>query len=59
MIKCIYRDFEEILPHCDKEADYIYIGKSYCAEHLEIRAAENKQIREEQEEELKKLESSE
>ena len=41
MIKCIYRNAERAPePHCDKEADYIYLGKSYCAEHLEVRSEE-------------------
>jgi hypothetical protein len=41
MIKCIYRTNDYHGAHCGKEADYIYLGKSYCSEHLEIRAVEN------------------
>lgn len=38
-MKCIYRK-TAAFPRCDKEADYIYLGKSYCAEHMELRAEE-------------------
>ena len=40
MIKCIYRTDIEVEQHCDKPADYIYLGKSYCAEHMEVRSKE-------------------
>lgn len=37
MLKCIYRQ-EPIDNHCDEEAEYIYLGKSYCKKHMEIRS---------------------
>ena len=38
-IKCIFRG-SYIQPHCDKPAEYIYLGKSYCKEHMELRGKE-------------------
>lgn len=42
MLKCIYRENLEDVGHCDKEAEYIYLGKSYCLEHMEIRSEDFK-----------------
>lgn len=28
------------LPHCDAQAEYIFLGKSYCAQHIKIRSDE-------------------
>jgi len=36
-MKCIFRK-NPTDPHCDKEAEYIYLGKSYCGEHMELRS---------------------
>ena len=38
-MKCIFSTTGEP-PRCDKDAQYIYLGKSYCAVHLEIRSKE-------------------
>lgn len=53
-IKCIYRT-NTIEPHCDKEAEYIYTGKSYCAKHLEIRSKENEELARKDEERMVEL----
>jgi hypothetical protein len=56
MIKCIYRE-DDWVPqtHCDKPADYIYVGKSYCATHMEIRGEELQREREEEERRMEAL----
>jgi hypothetical protein len=47
MIKCIYReDNWTPFAHCNEPADYTYMGKSYCAPHMEIRSSENNKVRE-------------
>jgi hypothetical protein len=38
-MKCIFKGNTNT-SHCDDPADYVYLGKSYCAYHLEIRAKE-------------------
>ncbi len=43
MIKCIYKAHELDREHCDRPADYIYLGKSYCFEHMEIRGNEQRE----------------
>ena len=54
MIKCIYRDTEDG-PHCNMPADYIYLGKSYCATHLKIRAEEAKKMSEKADKDIEDL----
>ena len=54
-MKCIYRESFGETPHCDKKADYVFLGKSYCAEHLKIRADEADKNKAEQEVERQKL----
>lgn len=43
-MKCIYREKITDKKHCDASAEYIYLGKSYCAKHMEIRNAENEAL---------------
>jgi hypothetical protein len=44
MIKCIFTsDPEGKINRCNKEADYIYLGKSYCNEHMLLRAQNAKE----------------
>lgn len=43
-MKCIASE-THTPPRCDKEATYIYLGKSYCDEHLEERAEQVKLLR--------------
>jgi uncharacterized cupredoxin-like copper-binding protein len=53
-MKCIYSEtFKQ--PRCDKDAEYIFLGKSYCAEHLEIRANEAHKEMKLHEEKMEKL----
>jgi hypothetical protein len=56
MILCIFRenDWEEHT-HCDQEAIYIYMAKSYCRKHMEIRSEENNRLRTEEEKRMEKL----
>lgn len=56
MIKCLYReDHWREQRHCDRKADYIYLGRSYCAEHTEIRSEKQKALYEEQ---IREIENS-
>jgi hypothetical protein len=36
-MKCIYAKTCEP-PRCNKLADYVYLGKSYCKKHVELRS---------------------
>lgn len=55
-MKCIYRErFDEGTPHCDKKADYIYLGKSYCAEHMEVRSAHYNELIEKERKHYEKI----
>lgn len=42
-MKCIYREMQGEF-HCDKAAEYIYLGKSYCSFHLAMREIDEKII---------------
>ncbi len=45
MIKCVYKqDHFSAEPHCNKEVDYIFLGKSYCKEHFGVRSDEMKKL---------------
>lgn len=43
-MKCIFSLAQDCKPpRCDKDAEYIFLGKSYCKEHLEFHAEQNEE----------------
>ena len=58
-MKCIFSWAQDGKPQrCDKEAEYIYLGKSYCNEHLEFHATEMNIKIDEQTKEIEKFKSN-
>ena len=40
-MKCLYKIYkDEDALRCDKLAEYVYLGKSYCKKHMEVRGKE-------------------